>query len=118
MFDVDEIEVDVMIEVEQEPFTPPAAVPVIHGANLRSGTPLVMGMMPFGALLPLYEIPHYNYTTKEGYQRLPQMSRVSQFASEIRRGRVDFPTAVLLNLRSSTAAKAVADGMLRLERLG
>lgn len=109
-----ELEVDVMFDDEIEPYEGPEEIDVVVGPTLRSGTGLIAGMIPFGALLGRYEIPYYNYTTKRGYQRQPAMSRVSAFATEIKKGRVDFPTAILLNIRSKSAIAAIRDGRLRL----
>jgi DGQHR domain-containing protein len=114
---VAEFEDEVMFEIEDKPYLAPSSIPVVPGPKLRSGVSIIAGVIPFGALMEHYEIPYYNYTTKRGYQRPPQMARVSQFATEIKRGRVDFPTAILLNLRSSNATSTVAGGQLSLEKL-
>jgi DGQHR domain-containing protein len=90
----------------------PAQVPIVSGPNLRSDTPIIAGFMPIGLLLENYEIPYYNHTTKRGYQRVPQPSRINQLASEIRKDRVDLPTAVLLNVRSKPALKAFGNRSL------
>jgi len=119
MEQVAEIEVDVMFEEEEVAvYEGPDQVDVVVGPTLRSGTALIAGMIPFGALRGKYEIPYYNYTTKRGYQRQPAMSRVSAFATEIKKGRVDFPTAILLNIRSKSAMAALSDGKLRLSEIG
>ncbi|WP_428632071.1 DGQHR domain-containing protein [Sphingopyxis sp.] len=118
MEDLAEIEVDVMLEDEFEPYEGPSEIGVVVGPTLRSGTPLIVGMIPFGSLLGRYEIPYYNYTTKRGYQRQPAMSRVSSFATEIKKGRVDFPTAILLNIRSKSAISAIRNGLLSLSEIG
>lgn len=114
MEQVAEIEVDVMFEEELEPYEGPDEIDVVVGPTLRSGTGLIAGVIPFGSLLGRYEIPYYNYTTKRGYQRQPATSRVSSFATEIKKGRVDFPTAILLNIRSKSGIAAIRDGKLRL----
>lgn len=90
-------------------YVAPNRIPIVTGPDLRSETPLVAGFMPIGVLLENYEIPYYNHTTKRGYQRVPQPSRINQLASEIRKERVDLPTAVLLNVRSKAALKAFTD---------
>jgi DGQHR domain-containing protein len=118
MEQVAEIEVDVMFDEQLEPYEGPNDIPVVVGQALRSGTNLIVGMIPFGALSGRYEIPYYNYTTKRGYQRQPAMSRVSAFATEIKKGRVDFPTAILLNIRSKGAMSAIDDGRLDLSAIG
>lgn len=117
MQDVLEREEDVMIEIEEDPYEIPALLRVVVGAQLNSGTRIIAGVIPFGALQGHYEIPYYNYTTKQGYQRPPGSPRVSRFATAIRKGRADFPTAILLNLRSAAAISAISDGQLDLKRL-
>jgi DGQHR domain-containing protein len=57
------------------------------------------------------------WVAKEGYQRRPQEARINQLASDLRKGRVDLPTAVLLNIRNREARDAVQDGILRLDLL-
>lgn len=114
---VAEIEVDVMYEAPVEPYAGPEQIDVVEGPTLRSGTRLIAGMIPFGALQGRYEIPYYNYTTKQGYQRQPGNSRVSAFATEIKKGRVDFPTAILMNIRSKVAIAALRQGKLILSDL-
>ena len=98
-------------------YVPPAFIPVVKGANLRSGTPIVSGFIPAGVLLENFEIPYYNHTTKRGYQRQPQAARINQLASELRRDRVDLPTAILLNVRSRAAITAIKSGQLSLNEL-
>lgn len=111
------IEDDVMPNEHAPTYQMPDSIPVVEGQKLRSGTPIISGFIPVGALLGNFEIPYFNHTTKRGYQRQPQDSRINQLASEIRRERVDLPTAVLLNIRSKNAARAIHDGKLDLEQL-
>jgi DGQHR domain-containing protein len=118
MEQVAHIQVDVMFDEQPEPYSGPSEIDVVDGPEMRSGTHLIAGMIPFGALLGRYEIPYYNYTTKRGYQRQPALSRVSAFATEIKKGRVDFPTAILLNLRSKHALSALTSGKLKLTEIG
>jgi DGQHR domain-containing protein len=98
-------------------YKPPSRIPVVEGPKLRSGTPIISGFMPAGVLLSNFEIPYYNHTTKRGYQRQPQAARINQLAAELRRDRVDLPTAILLNVRSRAALTAIKDGHLHLEEL-
>jgi DGQHR domain-containing protein len=46
-----------------------------------------------------YSIPRRDHRTKSGYQREVSTSRVNKLASDLAVGRVDLPTALLLNLR-------------------
>ncbi len=98
-------------------YTPPERIAVVVGPDLRSGTPIISGFMPAGVLLANFEIPYYNHTTKRGYQRQPQPARINQLATELRRDRVDLPTAILLNVRSKAAISAVKGGQLNLKEL-
>ena len=88
-------------------------IPVIQGAILRSGTRLISGFMPAGALIPgHFEIPWFDTRTKKGYQRQPQVVRINQLASDLTKQRTDLPTAVLLNIRSKDAKHVLKDGYL------
>lgn len=107
----------VMPNEHAPPYEMPAAVDIVSGTPLRSGTPLISGFLPVGAILGNFEIPYYNHTTKRGYQRQPQDSRINQLAAEIRKDRVDLPTAILLNIRSRDAVKAVRSGKLHIQEL-
>jgi DGQHR domain-containing protein len=107
----------VMLNENAPEYKPPERIPVVQGPSLRSGTPIISGFMPAGLLLENFEIPYYNHTTKRGYQRQPQPARINQLASELRRERVDLPTAILLNVRSRAALSAIKDGHLDLRGL-
>ncbi len=107
----------VMANEHAPEYIPPQQIAVVQGSNLRSGTPIVSGFIPAGVLLENFEIPYYNHTTKRGYQRQPQAARINQLASELRRDRVDLPTAILLNVRSRAAMTAIANGKLNLMTL-
>lgn len=107
----------VMANENAPEYVPPEQISVVQGPNLRSGTPIVSGFIPAGVLLENFEIPYYNHTTKRGYQRQPQAARINQLASELRRDRVDLPTAILLNVRSRAAITAIEDGSLSLKEL-
>lgn len=117
MFDLAETEDDVMFEIETPEINFPPSIPIVQGPKLRSGISIIAGVIPFGALLGHYDVPYYNYTTKRGYQRPPQLSRISQFATEIKKGRVDLPTAILLNIRVKAALSALQNDRLNLDQL-
>ncbi len=96
----------------------PASLPVTTGQKLRTGVPVVAGFMPAGVLVPNnYEIPTYDPRTGKGYQRPLQENRVNELATDLRKGRVDLPTAILLNIRNREARQAVRDGQLSLSFL-
>lgn len=103
--------------------TPPSmadlpAIRVVDGPTLRSGTPIITGFMPAGLLIPdRYEVPYFDSRTKKGYQRKPQDARINQLAHDLRKERVDLPTAVLLNIRNREAREAVRDGTLEIDFL-
>ena len=81
-------------------------------------TLLAGGFIPAGALIPdRYEIPYFDPRTKKGYQRQPQAARINQLANDLKKERVDLPTAILLNLRNRDARLALVDGHLDLETL-
>ena len=74
-------------------------IPIIQGQVLSSGVPVVVGSIPYKLLHERLFTPWRDARTKEGYQRKPAKSRIIKLMMEIRRGRVDIPTAVLLNAR-------------------
>jgi DGQHR domain-containing protein len=75
--------------------------------------------MPAGVLIPNgYVIPAYDTRTKQGYQRQPQEVRINSLAADLRRGRTDLPTAVLLNLRDLSIKAALDGNFLRLVQGG
>jgi DGQHR domain-containing protein len=95
----------------------PTSIHVVRGPKLRSGIPIIAGFLPAGVLLPDgYTIPWYDTRTKKGYQRQPQDARINQLANDLRKGRTDLPTAVLLNIRSKDATKALRDDRLEIDR--
>src|SRR5439155_12378697 len=82
-------------------------IPVTSGPNLKSGTPIVAGFLPAGALIPdNFRVPYRDSLKKVGYQRPPQQQRINDLASDLRQKRVDLPTAVLLNIRDRASRKA------------
>lgn len=97
---------------------PPAAIPVVLGPKMRNiDVPIVAGFMPVKVLIPNFEVPYRIHATKEGYQRLPQDSRVNELASDLMKKRVDLPTSILLNVRNRESRKAYANGRLDLSFL-
>lgn len=101
---------------EPGPFAPPTTIPVILGPKLiRADVPIVTGFIPAGALIPNnYVVPHRDPRTGRGYQRLPQEARINELVTDLRKGRVDLPTSVLLNIRNRDARRAYRDGALNL----
>lgn len=102
---------------EPGPFTSPRTIPVIMGPKLiRAEVPIVTGFIPAGALIPNnFVVPHRDPRTGRGYQRLPQETRINELAADLRKGRVDLPTSVLLNIRNREARRAFQDGQLSLQ---
>ena len=95
-----------------------ASIQVVEGQKLRSGVPVIAGYMPAGVLIPEnYDIPTYDPRTHQGYQRPIQESRVNELATDLKKGRVDLPTAILLNLRNREARHALQKGRLSLTHL-
>lgn len=84
---------------EPEKPLPTEAVPVVM-RHRRLGQPQVSGVMRADALTSHYVIPRRNHRTKKGYQRDVTTARVNRLVSDLSAGRVDLPTAVLLNLRA------------------
>lgn len=72
---------------------------VVRGPTLRGKIKTVVGIIPAETLVLHHFVPHRNVLKNEGYQRNPTESRISQLARELKLGRVDLPTSVLLNLR-------------------
>ena len=76
-------------------------IPVVECKPLRSGTRIVVGGIRADHLVPQnYSIPYRDALAKSGYQRTPQEQRVGKLTNDLRRDRVDLPTAILLNLRT------------------
>ena len=72
-------------------------IPIVEGHTLNSGVKIVAGAIPFNLLGPLISTPWRNATTKEGYQRKPTRSRINKLVGELKAGKVDVPTAILIN---------------------
>ena len=92
-------------------------VPVVKGQALRSGVPLVVGSIGVSDLLGRYKVPYRDSLRKEGYQRKPQESRISRFATALTKNRVDVPTSILMNIRGEKAGQLlrIENGQLFLE---
>lgn len=90
------------------------SVRVVEGQKLRSGVPVVAGYMPAGVLIGNHDIPTYDPRRDHGYQRPLQESRVNELVADLKKSRVDLPTAILLNVRNREARHAVKDGRLNL----
>jgi DGQHR domain-containing protein len=107
--------------VQPDPILPeptsPASIQVVEGRKLRSGVPVVAGYMPAGILIENHSIPTYDPRTHQGYQRPLQENRVNELATDLRKNRVDLPTAILLNIRNREARQAVKGGRLSLSYL-
>jgi DGQHR domain-containing protein len=104
-----------MPELFQTPFKRPSSVKVVTGQKLHSGAPVVSGFIPAGVLIPDgYMIPAYDTRTRQGYQRQPQEARINSLANDLRKGRTDLPTAILLNLHGVDAKTVLHNDSLRL----
>lgn len=75
-------------------------IPVVDGQDLRSGVKVVTGSVPVRILLLHARVPYRDALRKVGYQRKPQDTRVNRFATELKKGRTDVPTSILLNIRN------------------
>ena len=86
-------------------------IPVTMGPKLRGGIDTIAGAMPVGLLVPYnYRIPRRDTLKKEGYQRDVSRSRVNKLVTDLQRGRVDLPTAILLNLRNISTEQLLIKG--------
>jgi DGQHR domain-containing protein len=94
-------------------------VPVLDAPALRSGTPVVAGVIPAGTLVARHVVPHRDYTRKTGYQREVSTARVNRLVADLKTGRVDLPTAILLNIRNFDRMSHLAEsGGGKVLRLG
>ena len=80
---------------------------VAEGHTLNSGVEVVAGAIPFRLLEPLISTPWRNATTKQGYQRKPTRSRINKLVGELKAGKVDVPTAILINASHSSWTHAI-----------
>jgi DGQHR domain-containing protein len=84
-------------ELSEEPFE--VEVLVSKAPLSKAGVNMAIGFLTAAELLTRYKVPNLDPITRRGYQRPPQMARVSRLATRLREGNVDLPTALLLNLR-------------------
>ena len=82
----------------------PTEVPVIKSRPLKKGPTVVVGVINAGVLIDQCHTPRRNTRTKEGYQREPSLGRVNRLKVDLRKHRVDLPTAVLLSMRDGSDA--------------
>lgn len=66
----------------------------------RKKTPMALGVITAGVLADLHLVPRRDTRKKTGYQREVAPTRVNRLMRDLAEGRVDLPTAVLLNLRT------------------
>jgi DGQHR domain-containing protein len=59
----------------------------------------VVGVISAGVLVQNFVVPFRDSRHKQGYQRPVSQTRVNKLVADLRSGRVDLPTAVLLNIR-------------------
>ena len=79
-------------------------IPVIESRALRTGPRVVAGVMDAGTLVALHAVPRRDTRNKSGYQRDLTRPRVNRLQTELRHGRVDLPTSVLLSMRDDSGA--------------
>ena len=84
--------------IDSQSGTDSVQLPVLLG-KLSSGLEIAAGLITAGDLLPRVEIAHRDFVRDAGYQRLPAPARVNELGRDLIAGRVDLPTAILLNLR-------------------
>ncbi|MCK4782811.1 MAG: DGQHR domain-containing protein [Desulfobacteraceae bacterium] len=75
----------------------------LRKTTLRRKGPDVVGVISAAELVMRYEIPRRDFRKKQGYQREVSKARVNRLAADLRKNRVDLPTAVLLNIRDFDA---------------
>ena len=80
---------------------PGAADILVTVSSIRSGSiPVAVGGIDAATITQNCEIPRRDTRKKTGYQRDPSTARINRLAKDLAEGRVDLPTAVLLNLRT------------------
>jgi len=81
---------------------------VVSRSAVRDGrVPVVVGVIDAGTLAQTYVIPRRDTRRKTGYQRDPSPARVNRLAKDLSSGRVDLPTAILLNMRDCGAEEVI-----------
>jgi DGQHR domain-containing protein len=76
---------------------------VLKAPALKSGTPVVLGVITMEQLAGNYQIPQRDFKRQTGYQREASTARVNKLVADLRLGLVDLPTTLLLNLREFDA---------------
>lgn len=86
----------------------------------RKWTPKVTGLITAKDLYDRYVIPRRDQRDKSGYQRELSSTRVNKLVKDLREGRVDLPTSILINLRSFEEGRnfRLLDGQLHLRLEG
>ena len=82
-------------------------IPVTEGQPLQSGVLTVSGSIPARILAFNHNVPYRDALRKTGYQRKPQTTRINKLKADLRRGVVDVPTAILLNVRGKAGGQLV-----------
>ena len=93
-----------MPRIDREARADIPAIEIIGGHKLRSGVPVVTGLMTAGLLVDSYDIPTYDARTRQGYQRPLQDSPVNELANDLperARGSADGDLAQYPQSRSS-----------------
>lgn len=67
-------------------------------------TPQAVGVISAAALVERFTVPRRDARHKKGYQRDVSTARVNKLVNDLRAGRVDLPTAVLLNARNGASS--------------
>ena len=93
-------------------------VPVIESRPLRKGPRVVVGVLDAGTLIAQYSVATRDTRRKSGYQRDLVTARVNRLQSELRKRRVDLPTAVLLSMRDGSNSLEGDENGLRLQLAG
>ena len=70
-----------------------------------NGRQIAIGSMSTPVLSELFEVDRLAPENKDGYQRMPVQSRVNSLKRDLESGRVDLPTAILLNFREFNKTK-------------
>ncbi len=83
---------------------------VALGRLPRSGIEVIVGLIDVESLVPNYAVVRRDHYSRAGYQREPSSTRVNQLATALEKGRVDLPTAILLNIREFDSDKHFKDG--------
>ena len=77
------------------------SIPVMESRPLHTGHRVVVGVIEAGTLVDRHVVPRRNRKKDEGYQRAPSVTRINRLEKEMRDGKVDLPTAILVSLRKN-----------------